>query len=492
MKLNRWMITVCLLLGLIGVWLIPLRVASASLGQSDHDNLVASLEILSTGWDQAQVDQANGILSKPQYTAADWQEFFAEYFDTHPFTAELRDYLSYPVFQWLKELVRLNLQTGLIVPLEDKIQSIMLSQADELSGGLAANAELRETLFNSHRFLNAYFHDGGIDLATRLDIDNFYRAHINAYPGWLKNSVRLNPDTQPYVAALRAQIEINLADALPLTDERKTVIASALDLTGAYATIWQDDAVLVLDNLGLDQSQLDLIHRYLQSLPAGLHDLRYITMNDRLGNVNAQAEWLTDHYGIDISGQSIGSQAENDFPDDVTPFYTDAFSIELAHKVSHHVDTLVAHDHPYLGQWRDALIAEAGSDCHHYLNSTLGDGYFLEAPQEFYASIASQWFANTQHTLDLALTRWTEGYHDPLNQFLFFAEVYSHEGNGLSFYRMDTVAQLSYATVRVERNDPHGRITALQTDKPYRFIYSDEGNLVDVLHFDTFLPAVIR
>ena len=284
MKLNRWVITVCLLLGLIGAWLIPLRVASASLGQSDHDDLVASLEILSTGWDQTQVDHANGILSNPQYTAADWQEFFTEYFGTHPFTDELRDYLSYPVFQWFDTAVRLNLQIGLIVPLEDRIQSIMLSQADELSGGLAANADLRETLFNSHRLLNAYFHDGVIDLATRLDIDSFYRAHINAYPGWLKNSVKLNPDTQPYVAMLRAQIAINLADALPLTEARKAVIASALDLTGAYAAIWQSDTVLVLDNLGLDQSQLNLIQCYLQSLPAGLHDVRYITVNDRLGN----------------------------------------------------------------------------------------------------------------------------------------------------------------------------------------------------------------
>ena len=205
-----------------------------------------------------------------------------------------------------------------------------------------------------------------------------------------------------------------------------------------------------------------------------------------------QAEWLTDHYGIDISGRPIGSQIENDFPDDVSPFYTDAFSIELAHKISHHVDTLVAHDHPYLGQWRDALIAEAGSDCHNYLNSTLGDGYFLQAPQEFYASIASQWFANTQRTLDLALTRWTEGYHDPINQFLFFAEVYSHEGNSLSFYRLDAQGQLAYANVQVERDDSHGRITAIRADKPYRFILNDAGDVVDVLHYETFLPAVVR
>jgi hypothetical protein len=492
MKLNRWIITVCLLLGLIGAWLIPLRVASASIGQPDYDNLVTSLEILSTGWDQTQADQANSILSKPQYTAVDWQEFFTEYLGAHPFTNELRDYLNDPVFQWNDAAVRLNLQIGLIVPLEDTIQRIMLSQADELGAGLAANPALRETLFNCHRFLNTYFHEGLIDLAARQGIDRFYQVHINAYPRWLKNSIKLDIVTQPYVAALRAQVEINLADALPITDDRKAAIASTLDLTDAYATIWLDDSVLVLDNLGLDQTQLNLIQYYLYSLPAGLHDVRYITVNDRLGNVDAQAEWLTDQYGIDISGQPIGSQAVNNFPDDVSPFYTDAFSIDLAHKISHHVDTLVAYDHPYLGQWRDALIATAGADCHHYLNSTLGDGYFLQMPQEFYASIASQWYANTQHTLDLAIVRWREGYHDPLNQFLFFAEVYSHEGNGLSFYRMDVIGQLSYTTVRVERNDPHGRITALQTDKPYRFIYSDEGNLVDVLHFETFLPAVVR
>ena len=491
MKLKRWILTICLLSGLIGVWLIPQRTASASIGQPDRDELIASLEVLSTGWVQAEADRANSILSKPQYTAADWQEFFAAYFDTHPFTDELYDYLHYPVFLGLKELVRLHLQTGLIVPLEDKIQSIMAANGDELPGVLDADVDLRETLFNCHRFLNTYFHDSLIDLTARQGIDHFYQAHVNAYPTWLKNSGRLDNVTQPYVAALRAQVEINLADALPLTDERKAVIADTLDLTDMYAMIWLSDSVLVVDNLGLDQLQLDLILGYLQSLPAGLHDVRYITVNDQLGNVGAQAERLTDHYGIDISSRPIGSQAENDFPDDVTPFYTDAFSIELAHKVSHRVDTLVAHDHPSLGQWRNSLIATAGTDCHNYLNSTLGDGYFLQMPQEFYASIASQWFANTQHTLDLAITRWTEGYHDPLNQFLFFAEVYSHEGNGLSFYRIDTVGQLEVTTVPIERNDIRGRITAIQTDKPYRFIFDDEGNLVTVLHFTTFLPAVV-
>jgi hypothetical protein len=263
-------------------------------------------------------------------------------------------------------------------------------------------------------------------------------------------------------------------------------------LTGGYAALWLDDAVLVLDNSGLDQSQLDLIDRYLRNLPAGIHDLRYITVNDLLGNSGAQYEWLTNQNSINIADMPIGSSAQNDFPDDVAPSFTDDFSIGVAHEVNHRVDAFFTRNRPDLAQRRDDLIAQAGSECHNYLRSTFDDGYFVNTPQEFYANIANQWFANTRRTLDLALARWIDGYHEPLNQFLFFAQVYAQDENTVPFYRMDAQGQLARTDVRVERGDSRGFITAIQTDKPYRFVLDDAGNVVEVLHYETFLPAVVR
>lgn len=492
MKAYHRTLTICLLLGLTMLWLIPLRTASASLGEQDNTELTESLEILSTGWVQVHVDRANSILSKAIYTAADWQEFFTAYFGAHPFTDELRDYLSYPVFQWFDADVRLNLQLGLISPLEGGIQRIMAAHGNELGAVLASDAALRETLFNSHRFLNAYFHDGVIDPAARQSLDEFYITHINAYGGWLKHTTALDTAAHPYVAALRAQVAMNLIDAQPLTEARKQLAAEVLGLTGAHAAVWRDDTLLLMDNHGLDGRQIDLIDRYVQSLPAGIQDLRYVTVNDLLGNTADQYEPLTNRYGVDIAGLPIGSAAENDFPADVPPVFVDQFAIALAHEVNHYVDAALGRTRPDLAQRRDGLIAHAGPDCHHYLRSNFANGYFVGAPREFYASIASLWMADTQHTLDLALTQWRAGHDDPISQFLFFAEVYSQGGNTVPFYRLDAQGQLARVDVPVERDDSRGLITVIRAAQPYRFVLDDTGDVVSVQHYEFFLPAVQR
>ena len=490
MTLYRRTLTGCLLLGLMAWWLIPLHSAAAALGEQDDIELTESLEVLSTGWVQAHADRANGILSKPAYTAADWQAFFAAYFGTHPFTDELREYLSYPVFQWFDEAIRLNLQLGLIEPLEHQIQRSMAAHADELPGTLAADAALRQTLFNDHRFLNAYFHDGVIDAAARQGLADFYAAHVNAYPLWLKDSLTLAPATWPYVAALRAQVAMNVADALPLTEARKQVIADVLGLTDVHAAVWRDDTLLVMDNHGLDGPQIDVLQRYWRSLPAGLHDLRYVTVNDQLGNTGDQYQPLTNRYGVDIAGLPIGRAAENDFPADVPPVFVDQFAIRLAHEVNHYVDAALGRSRPDLAQRRDGLIAHAGPDCHHYLRSNFANGYFVGTPGEFYASIANLWFADTQHALDLALAQWRAGHDDPISQFLFFAEVYSQGGNTVPFYRLDAQGQLARIDVPVERDDSRGLITAIRAAQPYRFVLDDTGDVVSVQHYEFFLPAV--
>jgi hypothetical protein len=175
----------------------------------------------------------------------------------------------------------------------------------------------------------------------------------------------------------------------------------------------------------------------------------------------------------------------------VPPVFADTFGITLAHEVNHYIDTVFTRAHPALALRRDGLIAHAGPNCHNYLRSTFDNGYFVNTPEEFYASIANLWMADTQRTLDLALTQWQAGHDDPISQFLFFAEVYSQGGNTVPFYRLDMQGQLARVDVPVERDDSRGLITAIRTDQPYRFILNDEGDVVAVLHYEFFLPTVI-
>lgn len=78
-------------------WGLTGSAGAVPLTSQDQTNLTASLTTLSSGWVQADVERANSILIKPEYTAADWQTFFAGYFGANLLTADLYNYLQYPV-----------------------------------------------------------------------------------------------------------------------------------------------------------------------------------------------------------------------------------------------------------------------------------------------------------------------------------------------------------------------------------------------------------
>ncbi len=106
------------------------------------------------------------------------------------------------------------------------------------------------------------------------------------------------------------------------------------------------------------------------------------------------------------------------------------------------------------------------------------DGFFQEAPQEFFASISNQYFSHSEHTLRLGIERLNQGIAEPLNQFLFFAEVYSLGGDFTLFYALDTEGNLTRTEVPAVR-DSQGRIVELHTEGTlYTFQLDAEGHVV--------------
>jgi hypothetical protein len=334
------------------------------------------------------------------------------------------------------------------------------------------------------------FNMGVIAEATQLEISDFYTGHVSAYPQLWKSTVTIDTSSQPYVGAVRAQIYMNLGDVLELTPARKAEIAHTIELSGTHAALWTNYTVLLIDNNGLDQTQTDVIHAHLGALPAGIHDLRYITVNSLLGNEGTNYEWPANSAGVNVFDFGVGAWIENGFPDDVSPAYADLFSLVLAHEVNHRVDTTFTLGNPHLARRRDDLIAAAGTDHMNYLRSMTEDGFFVNAPQEFFASISNQWFADSAHTLELGLVRWNNGYQHPINQFLFFAEVYSQGGSTVPFYRIDEEGNLSRTVIPLRR-DAHGHICALAVDGcSYHFLLNSEGDVLTVLSHTVYLPLL--
>jgi hypothetical protein len=340
---------------------------------------------------------------------------------------------------------------------------------------------LRRDYVNAHLLIATASRVLSLSSTQRREIYDFYMNLINSNPQYFKKNVVYDRFSQSVMAWLRERVYRSLIDALPLTEDVKSEIALTLGLTDRYLDIWSEFSVLLLDNSGLDQRQKDFIYSYLSIIPKELHNLRTISVVDFLSALPPSTPeiYLWGREGsVNIFGAQIGEYEGNEFPDGVPPKYSDSFCIVVAHEVNHVVDAYYVSRNQALRERKDELIRQAGENHMNYLRSMLPDGFFVSAPQEFFASIANQWFSDTNLTLRLALTRFDKGYREPLNQFLFFAEVYSRGGSNTLFYSIDTQGNLQRRQISILR-DQNGRINAIiDGAKKYFFNLDDHGNIV--------------
>jgi len=77
------------------------------------------------------------------------------------------------------------------------------------------------------------------------------------------------------------------------------------------------------------------------------------------------------------------------------------------------------------------------------------------------------------------LLRFDKGYNDPINQFLFFADVYYQEGCETYFYEMNSMGSLTREASHIER-DTNENINSISTPKgKYLFTLDSHGNVID-------------
>jgi len=365
------------------------------------------------------------------------------------------------------------------------IKAVTEAHPTDLPTLLQTNITIRRDYVNAHLLLatasRVLSTSSNASLLQRREIYDFYKELINSNPQYFGKNIVFDRGSQSVMAWLRERVYRSFIDALPLTEDVKNEVASTMGLTGRYLDLWNNFTVLLLDNNGLDQKQLDFIYALLSAIPRELHNLRAISVTDFLGELPPSTPeiylWGREG-GVNISGLRIGEDSENDFPEDVPPKYSDVFCIVVAHEVNHVVDAFYISRNATLSTRRDELIKRAGNDHLNYLRSMLPDGFFTSNPQEFFASISNQWFSDSALTLKLALARFDKGYKEPLNQFLFFAEVYSRGGNVTLFYSMDTHGNLQRREVPLLR-DQKGRIVGLRDgDTWYLFTLDEYGNVM--------------
>ena len=293
---------------------------------------------------------------------------------------------------------------------------------------------------------------------------------------------RVYPSRHQTMAMLRERFYRTWKDALPLTPERRNEIADIGGFSDPQRQIFETHAVLIMDNAYLNSAQLAALDAILSGIPPSLHDLGAIGVGYIGGEFPPGMGWWDFFAGVggevNIFEWRVDSHPENHFPSDVDPYWTAGFIACAAHEINHIVDSYTITGNASLQSRKEVLIAAAGSEHLNYLRSMFSDGFFTSTPVEFFASIANQWFSSSERTLELGLTRFDAGRIDPINQALFYAEVYSQGNASTWFYASDTNGNVHAHSVPVAR-DLNGHICEIPlASTTYSFVRNVEGDVV--------------
>jgi hypothetical protein len=427
--------------------------AEASLAPKHRDNLAAALEVLSDGPQPEAAIVVRTLLRRQKYESTDFREFFTFFFERHLLTPELYRHLSRLILHAPSSRTRENLQEAIAPVLADGIESIFRKHLpSHLGPTLERSPAIFAHLRLSMQLLGRIAYGDQLSRASRIALYNQLVALIASYPRVLRKDVTIDTWRQPNLAAVRAHLYKNLRDLQSPFDP--VAFVSDTGFWGRYAELVRDHGVIVLDNNGFDEEQLGVIHELLALLPSGLHQTTHISQHDLLRNKSASGVEVRfeGSLGVNIFAFRVGDLIRNQFPSDVRPVRISTFCAVLQHELNHVVDASTIWKDRTLRRRERELVAQAGANPLAYLRSMIREGYFTKHPQEFFASISNQYFADSSHTLTLALRRLERGWSEPINQFLFFADVYSQSGSSTLFFEQDGSCHYSATEVPIGRN----------------------------------------
>lgn len=361
----------------------------------------------------------------------------------------------------------------------------------DLPSILESNDQVRTRFVHAHLALMVPSLEYPADHPERQVVWDYYRLLCGLHPQSYQKSITMNANVHPTATWLRERFWRTWRDCLELNRDRAIVMINEGGLHGGWRDVFQRFGVVLLDNQSLDAPQIDYLVTLLERIPETLHNLRSISVVDYLGRPRIPIPLTGQPGGVNIFGYRVGQFRENSFPPDVPPAYVDVFAVVAAHEANHVVDAYTIDSEPRFSERRARLIADAGRDRMNYLRSMLPDGFFVDNPQEFFASIANQWFTDAQHTVRLGLARFDGGWCDPINQALFIAEVYSTGSSDAWFYQTDTEARVLAELVPIHRNGA-GYIDGLLLDDGWvSFQIDSDGRVVAYDRYVLEVPPLV-
>jgi hypothetical protein len=248
---------------------------------------------------------------------------------------------------------------------------------------------------------------------------------------------------------------------------------------GLRNSILNDFGITINDDCMLDSNRLEVIYYILQAVPESLYNVSIITTYDMTvyPNYTATREFNI----IQISDIEVGESGEDSIPDDIEQ-YADNFSINFVHELNRNIRQKSFWDENQTFMLREEeLIQNAGENHNNYIRSDYPDGFFLETPDEFFPAISDAYFQNSYLTFHLTLQRFEDGYTEPINQFLFFADVYSLGLLQTKFYNIGEDGFINKGYGYLGRNN-EGQVNSLYFEEvKYKFVLDENGDVTEIV-----------
>jgi hypothetical protein len=392
----------------------------------------------------------------------------------------------------------------------------------------ATSSQLLVEILNKLKFLQATANANLLSVEEKRVLIAKLENLSLEYPDLLQRAA-FDLRQQPLAPLVAAQYWLVMSNLTRADRGERERLADRWGFQGGYRPLWIDLGVILIDNNQATPEQLEAMHRLLVSFPPAIWDVELITVAGWLGPA-IKTHSLAARTAVNIFAMPLG-QIENSFPADAPRTgETDTFLICLAHEIAHNMlDTVGRQTRPELYEYKFAGLAQAagplvvfrkpasagidfpstqarfreaghwdGNDAtwaesfKRYFQQSDRFGkvhvrgdihFFLESPQEAFATLANQFCTDSQLMLELCHARWEAGYQANINQFLLIADYLSAGTNQLSFYRLRPGGGLTVEPATIER-DPRGRITRLQSRKTVAHFGYETGNLVKTFRIE--------
>ena len=390
-----------------------------------------------------------------------------------------------------------------------RIRSLLERHAGTLGTVLNSDDSVRQQLFGALQALQADLAAGLIPDSAREQLFKSLADLADRYPSVLRRS-RFDLKSAAYLPLLAGQFWVVVLESLADSAANRERVADALDFRAGYRRLLVDLGVLLIDNNTATVEHLAAMHRLMTAMPRATWNVETITVAGWLGPA-VKSQKIRSKSGINIFDLPLG-RTENSFAADAPrPGITDVYLICLAHELAHNMlDTVGRTSRPDLYERKFAGLAQAaGADVIFHSPKSRGidfnatkkkfqsigawDGdesswkqawsdyfkgkagfdraytrgnihFFLNAPQEAFATLANQYFADSLLMLEFCKVRWDAGHRSNVNQFLLIAEYLSQGAETVPFYVLRPGGDLTTSTARLTR-DSRGRIVRLQSGR---------------------------